>query len=66
MHVNVNGQDHEIAEGLTITDLIASMQLQPAATAVEYNEAVLARDMYQSTLLKNGDRIELVRFVGGG
>lgn len=64
--VRVNGQDREVPEGHTITDLLAELGLGDRRVAVERNREVVPRAAHGSTLLADGDRLELVTFVGGG
>ncbi|MBF1182312.1 MAG: sulfur carrier protein ThiS, partial [[Eubacterium] sulci] len=53
-------------EGMTVSNLIAEMGFSEAMVAVELNLDILPRDSFSSTVLKENDCIEVVRFVGGG
>lgn len=64
--VVVNGDERAVPQGLTVADLLAELSLKPGAVVVERNREILARDALPSTPLEDGDRIELVHFVGGG
>lgn len=66
MRIVVNGEEREIAEGVTIATLIELLQLPPGRMAVERNREVVPRGRHADTVLREGDRLELVRFVGGG
>ncbi len=66
MHVTINGESHEVAEGLTVSALLKELALEPAATVVERNGDILERSMYATAAVEAGDVYELVRFVGGG
>jgi len=66
LHVVVNGEAHEIPAGSTVTDLIARLGLAGRPVAVERNREVIPRARHAETLLGDGDRLELVTFVGGG
>jgi thiamine biosynthesis protein ThiS len=62
----VNGEPHEVAAGTTVVGLLESMDLGPKWVVVERNgEPVEKRDM-PTTVLADGDRLELVRAVAGG
>ena len=50
----------------TVSELIRSLNLLPEATAVQRNDEIVPRAAYSTTMLEEGDVIELVRFVGGG
>ena len=64
--MKVNGEIFEVREGMTVSNLIAEMGFSEAMVAVELNLDILPRDSFSSTVLKENDCIEVVRFVGGG
>lgn len=64
--MKVNGEIFEFREGMTVSNLIAEMGFSEAMVAVEINLDILPRDSFSSTVLKENDCIEVVRFVGGG
>ena len=64
--MKVNGEIFEFREGMTVSNLIAEMGFSEAMVAVELNLDILPRDSISSTVLKENDCIEVVRFVGGG
>lgn len=66
MQLTVNGQDRELAEGTTIAELLAELELDPRMLAVERNLALVPRAQHAETRLAAGDRIEVVTLVGGG
>ncbi len=66
MNLIVNGEKTEIVTSASVTDLIVSCNLLPEATAVQRNDEIVPRTAYSTTVLEEGDVIELVRFVGGG
>jgi sulfur carrier protein len=61
-----NGQSHTIAPGDTVATLVASLSLDPRGVAIERNREIVARSAWETTLLAEGDVVELVQFVGGG
>jgi sulfur carrier protein len=65
MIVTINGETRELSDGLTVTQLLASLQMAPERVAVELNRRLLRGEKYD-TALKEGDRVEIVTFVGGG
>ena len=65
MNIQLNGKGHTF-EGTTVTELVASCKLNPDLIAVELNGAILHREEYDATTLRENDAIEIVRFVGGG
>ena len=65
MKVFVNGELREV-EISTLGDLITKLDLPAARIAIELNREVVRRSEWDSTMLKDEDRIEIVHFVGGG
>ncbi|MDQ3037337.1 MAG: sulfur carrier protein ThiS [Myxococcota bacterium] len=66
MRLEVNGEAREIAEGTTVRELLALLALGGELVAVERNEEIVPRAEHASAVLRDGDRLEIVRFVGGG
>jgi len=65
MQIKVNGQEQEISPGSTIAGLIAAHKLTPDKVAIELNKRLVRAAKYD-TVLKDGDEVEIVTFVGGG
>ncbi len=66
MTITLNGEPHEIARALTVSALLSQLNIDARRVAVELNSVVLKRPSYDSTLLREGDQVEIVNFVGGG
>ena len=66
MTLQINGESREFADGLTLATLVAQLGSKPDRVAVELNLEIISRDKWQDTILRNGDRLEIVHFVGGG
>ncbi|HJU61629.1 MAG TPA: sulfur carrier protein ThiS [Candidatus Binatia bacterium] len=66
MKVRINGEEKEIADGLSIAGLLEELQIRPGRVVIELNQDVVSRAAHGSTLLKEGDALEIVHFVGGG
>ena len=66
MTIRLNGEPFEIAGPVTITALLAELNIDPRIVAVEHNVAVVKRQQYDATVVRDGDEVEIVRFVGGG
>jgi sulfur carrier protein len=66
IRVHVNGKDRDVSGGLTVTGLLESFDLDPRLVVVELNREILARDRFPAVEVREGDRVELVHFVGGG
>ena len=66
MLITLNGEPHTLDGPLSVTDLLTRLSIDPRRVAVEYNFVILKRPMFEVTLVNEGDRIEIVNFVGGG
>lgn len=66
MVVTINGQSEKIQDQMTVADMLEHRKVEPKQVAVEINEATVRSREYTRTLIRAGDRIEIVTFVGGG
>ena len=66
MEITLNGKPLEIEKPLAIADLMAKLGIEPTRAVAELNGEIVMREKFPSELLKGGDRLEIVRFVGGG
>ena len=66
MLVEINGESREVADSITLAELINYLALAPERLAIELNQKVVRRSDWQQTKIGEGDRIEIVHFVGGG
>jgi thiamine biosynthesis protein ThiS len=66
MRVEINGELRELEDGATIGSLLVSLGLGGRPVAVERNAAIVPRAEHAETALSDGDKLELVQFVGGG
>jgi thiamine biosynthesis protein ThiS len=66
MTLRLNGESRPVPESLSLGDLVRSLALDVGRIAVERNGAIVPRATYDQTPLAEGDRIEIVQFVGGG
>jgi thiamine biosynthesis protein ThiS len=69
MKLTVNGEDRSFDGNdapSTLAALIESMGMKPDRVAVELNRDIVPRDRWSATALNDGDRLEIVHFVGGG
>jgi thiamine biosynthesis protein ThiS len=64
--VIVNGNQIVIPEGSGIGELIKSLAMNPERVAVEVNKRIIRRANWDSTTISEGDKVEIVHFVGGG
>ncbi len=66
MDITVNGQQRTVATTTSLADLLAAMNLNPQRVAVEHNGTILSQADFATTTLGDGDKLEIVSFVGGG
>lgn len=66
MRLIVNGETREAPDSATIADLLASLEIDGRRVAVERNLEIAPKSLWTSTRLAEGDRLEIVQFVGGG
>ena len=66
MRVRVNGEDCELPEALTVAELVERVGLADRRIALELNREIVPRGEYARTRLGEGDRVEIVRAIGGG
>ena len=64
--VSINGEQWRIALGLSVAALLDGLGLDRRKVAVERNEEIVPRSLYADTALAEGDRLEIVHFIGGG
>jgi len=66
MKIQLNGEQRDFQEDLDLKALVEHLGMKPDRVAVELNLEIVPRRSWQGTRLKEGDRLEIVHFVGGG
>ena len=67
MRIQINGEPREFSPGsLSLNELLEMLALAPQRIAIELNKTIVPRRLWEKTILKDGDQIEIVHFVGGG
>jgi len=69
MQLIINGQSREFAAlstSATVADLVAALELKGDRVAIEHNGSIVSRAEWPAAAVQNGDRFEIVHFVGGG
>ena len=64
--ISLNGKESEIKSGMTVSDLLTKWKVRAELVTVEVNENILQKLDYETTELKQGDRVEFVFYMGGG
>jgi thiamine biosynthesis protein ThiS len=62
----INGEARDFNDPLTLAGLVAQLDMKADRVAVELNRSIVPREQWQATNLAEGDRLEIVHFVGGG
>jgi len=66
MTLTINGEDRVFENLTTLSDLVSHLGMKPDRVAIELNRELIRRDRWPETKLCNGDKLEIVHFVGGG
>jgi thiamine biosynthesis protein ThiS len=66
MKLHINGEERALPDDLTVAALVEHLGMKADRVAVELNRDIVARDRWAATPLADGDRLEVVHFVGGG
>ena len=66
LQLQINGEAREVADELNLGELVSELAIAPERVAIEVNQKVVRRNLWTATTLADGDRIEIVHFVGGG
>lgn len=66
MRIKINGQWAEYDDGLTVSELLATLDLDAQRVAVERNTIIVRRKTFEQTALTDNDELEIVTLVGGG
>ena len=66
MTITLNGKAFELRAPMQVTQLLDYLKIDARRVAVEHNLTVLKRAVFDSTIVNDGDQIEIVNFVGGG
>jgi len=64
--IQLNGEPVEIQGPLTVSELLARLEIDARRVAVEHNLVVVKRTAFDATVVGEGDQVEIVNFVGGG
>ena len=64
--ITLNGDRYDIPEPVTVTALLASLSIDGRRVAIEHNLVILKRAVFDQTMVREGDNVEIVNFVGGG
>lgn len=66
MRITLNGEAQTLADGMTLSELVASLSDDPRGIAIERNREIVPKSEHANVVLQEGDQLEVVQFVGGG
>ncbi|MGO9450172.1 MAG: sulfur carrier protein ThiS [Candidatus Binataceae bacterium] len=66
LSITLNGEPYQLDGDARLSALIERLKMRPARIAVELNQEVVPKARYGETILKAGDKVEIINFVGGG
>lgn len=66
MRITLNGERKDVPGGLTVLGLLRHLSILPERVAVEINEEIVRKTGYAEVRVRDGDRVEVVQFMGGG
>jgi thiamine biosynthesis protein ThiS len=64
--ITLNGEPFELEQPVSVIDLLATLAIDPRRVAIEHNLTILKRHTFPEVMVGDGDRVEIVNFVGGG
>jgi len=66
MNIYVNGEPHDVSQSFTAEELVKLLDLQNTKIAMEVNLEIIPRSQYSDHTFQDGDKVEIVRAIGGG
>jgi thiamine biosynthesis protein ThiS len=66
MQITVNGEDKALAGAMTVEDFLQDLGINPRKVAVERNLEIVPKSTFGTVMVEDGDRLEIVHFIGGG
>lgn len=66
MYIIVNGEQHHLASSMSLAQLLQIYELEPEKIAIEHNWTIIHAHQLNDVLISEGDRIEIIHFIGGG
>jgi sulfur carrier protein len=66
MQVTINGESHTLNDGIMLSTLLTELDIAGKRIAVEINESIVPKSLHPSTVINQGDKIEIIHAIGGG
>jgi sulfur carrier protein len=66
MEIYINGEARQVAPGISVAQLLAMLNCAGRRVAVEVNQDIVPRSVYETRVVNPGDKVEIVHAIGGG
>ncbi len=66
MNITLNGKPYNLAQAITIKELLELLELKQGQVAIEHNREIVPKSLHSKTMVNENDVIEIVAFIGGG
>ncbi len=66
MTITLNGEPYDLERPMSVVELLATLEIDPRRVAVEHNLSIIKHHRFSDIIVADGDRVEVVNFVGGG
>ena len=64
--IQLNGDSYEINKGTNLNELLNKLKIRKNKVAIEVNGEIIEKNKYPNLILSKGDKVEIVKFIGGG
>ena len=64
--IQLNGDPYEINDGSNLNELLNKLKIKKNKVAIEVNGEIVEKNKYPNLILNKGDKVEIVKFIGGG
>ena len=64
--IQLNGDSYEINDGINLNELLNKLKIQKNKVAIEVNGEIVEKNKYPNLILNEDDKVEIVKFIGGG
>ena len=64
--IQLNGDFYEVIKGTNLNELLNKLKIQKNKVAIEVNGEIVEKKKYPNLILRKGDKVEIVKFIGGG
>jgi thiamine biosynthesis protein ThiS len=66
MNITINGEKKNFSQPVSILSILNNLNIDKKKIAIELNLEIVPKSSYENTIIKNGDSLEIIEFIGGG